>query len=75
MRLNINLASQPYEAARFYRRRVGVLVVALATVTALLVGYIVVQRSQSRGINKQLAEVRREIKGLDFEDALSLIHI
>ncbi len=42
MRLNINLASQPYEAARFYRRRVGVLVVALAMVTALLVGYIVV---------------------------------
>ena len=69
MRLNINLASQPYEAARFYRRRVGVLVLALAIVTALLVGYIVVQRLQSRDINKQLAEVRREIKGLDFEDA------
>jgi type IV pilus assembly protein PilN len=69
MRLNINLASQPYEAARFYRRRVGVLVLALAIVTALLVGYIVVQRLQSRDINKQLAEVRREIKGLDSEDA------
>ena len=69
MRLNINLASQPYEAARFYRQRMGAVVAALAVVTALLVGYIVYQRAQSRGINKQLAEVRREINGLDFEDA------
>jgi type IV pilus assembly protein PilN len=69
MRININLASQPYEAARFYRRRMGTLVVALAIVTALLVGYIVYQRSQSRGINKQIAEVRREIDGLDSEEA------
>ncbi len=69
MRFDINLASQPYEAARFYRRRVGAVVAALAIVTALLVGYIAYQRAQSRGINKQLAEVRREINGLDFEDA------
>jgi len=69
MRLNINLASQPYEAARFYRRRVGALVLALAVLTALLAGYIVYQRAQSRGINKELAQVRGEIKGLDFEDA------
>lgn len=69
MRLNINLASQPYEAARFYRRRVGALVLALAVLTALLAGYIVYQRAQSRGINQQLAQVRGEIKGLDFEDA------
>ena len=68
MRFNINLASQPYEAARFYRRRVGVLVLALAVLTALLAGYIVYQRAQSRDINKQLAQVRWEIKGLDFED-------
>jgi type IV pilus assembly protein PilN len=69
MRLNINLASQPYEAARFYRRRVGALVLALAVLTVLLAGYIVYQRAQSRGINQQLAQVRGEIKGLDFEDA------
>jgi type IV pilus assembly protein PilN len=68
MRFNINLASQPYEAARFYRRRVGALVLALAVLTALLAGYIVYQRAQSRGINKQLAQVRGEIRGLDFED-------
>jgi type IV pilus assembly protein PilN len=68
MRFNINLASQPYEAARFYRRRVGALVLALAVLTALLAGYIVYQRAQSRDINKQLAQVRWEIKGLDFED-------
>ena len=69
MRFNINLASQPYEAARFYRRRMGALVMALAVVTALLIGYIVYQRSQSRGINRQMAEVRREINGLDSEEA------
>ena len=68
MRFNINLASQPYEAARFYRRRVGALVLALAVLTALLAGYIVYQRAQSRDINRQLAQVRWEIKGLDFED-------
>jgi type IV pilus assembly protein PilN len=45
------------------------LVIALAGLTALLVGYIVYQRSQSRDINRQLALVRREINGLDFEDA------
>ncbi|MGB8771614.1 MAG: PilN domain-containing protein [Candidatus Korobacteraceae bacterium] len=69
MRFNINLASQPYEAARFYRRRMGALVVALAVLTVLLVGYIVYQRSQSRGINRQIAEVRREINGLNSEEA------
>jgi type IV pilus assembly protein PilN len=68
MRFNINLASQPYEAARFYRRRMGALVAALAVITALLAGYIVYQRAQSRSINRQLAEVRREINSLDFED-------
>ncbi|MGA3052662.1 MAG: hypothetical protein ABSD63_00495 [Candidatus Korobacteraceae bacterium] len=69
MRLNINLASQPYEAARFYRRRVGALVLGLAVLTVLLGGYIVYQRAQSRGINQQLTQVRWEIKGLDLEDA------
>ena len=69
MRFNINLASQPYEAARFYRRRMGALVMALAVLTALLVGYIVYQRAQSRGINRQLGQVRWEINSLDSEDA------
>jgi type IV pilus assembly protein PilN len=69
MRLNINLASQPYEAARFYRRRMGALVLALAVFTALLAGYIVYQRAHSRDINRQLAQVRWEIRGLDLEDA------
>ena len=68
MRLNINLASQPYESARYYRRRMGMLVIALAVVTALLVSYIVYQRAQSRDINKELSQVKREISGLDFED-------
>jgi type IV pilus assembly protein PilN len=69
MRLNINLASQPYEAARFYRRRMTTLVLALAAVTVVLLGYIVYQRAQSRGINKQLAEVRWQIDSLNSEEA------
>ncbi len=69
MRFNINLASQPYEAARFYRRRMGTLVVALAVLTVLLVGYIVYQGAQSRGINRQIAEVQSEINGLNSEEA------
>lgn len=69
MRLNINLASQPYEAARFYRRRMASLGMALAIFTVLLLGYIVYQRAQSRSINKQLGQVRWEIRSLDAEDA------
>jgi len=69
MRFNINLASQPYEAARFYRRRIGALMAALAVLTVLLVGYIAYQRSRSRGINKQMAEVQQQIRSLDSEYA------
>jgi len=69
MRLNINLASQPYEAARQFRQRMGAVVAALALIAVLLVGYIVYQRVNSRGINRQLSEVRQEIDGLNHEEA------
>ena len=58
MRLNINLASQPYEVAREYKRRMTVLIAALAVVAVVLVGYIVYQRAHSRSINRQLADVQ-----------------
>ena len=69
MRFNINLASQPYEAARQFRRRMGAVVAALALLAVMLVGYIVYQRIHSRGINRQLSEVRQEINGLNQEEA------
>jgi type IV pilus assembly protein PilN len=69
MRLNINLASQPYEVARAYRRRMAQIIAALGVVAALLVGYIVYQRQHSRGINRQLAQTQQQIQSLEREEA------
>jgi len=69
MRFDINLASQPYEAARQFRRRIGAVVAALGLIAVLLVGYIVYQRIQSRAINQQLREVGQEINDLNQEEA------
>jgi type IV pilus assembly protein PilN len=69
MRFNINLASQPYEAARQFRQRMSAVVAALAVIAVVLVGYIVYQRVHSRDINRQLSEVRQEIDGLNREEA------
>ena len=69
MRLNINLASQPYEVAQAYRRRMTRVIAALGLIAALLVGYIVYQRQHSRGINRQLAETQQQIHSLEAEEA------
>jgi type IV pilus assembly protein PilN len=69
MRFNINLASQPYEAARQFRQRMGAVVAALALIAVALAGYIVYQRLHSRDINRELSEVRQEIDGLNREES------
>ena len=69
MRLNINLASQPYEVAREYKRRMTVLIAALAVVAVALLGYILYQRAHSRGINRQLADVQAQIDSLNHEES------
>lgn len=69
MRFNINLATQPYEAAREYRRRLGALVIALGVITAALLAYIIQQRMVSRQINAQISEVEQELASLDREKA------
>jgi len=69
MRININLASNPYEAAREYTRRLGMLVAALAVLTVGLLGYILYQRSHTRDIDRQIAAARQEIASLDAEKA------
>ncbi len=69
MRFDINLASQPYEAARQFRRLMSTVVGALALIAVMLISYIVYQRIHSREINRQLSEVRQEINGLNHEEA------
>lgn len=69
MRVQINLASQPYEAAREYRRRIGLLVLALGVLTLGLLGYIMQQSVASRDVNRQIADVKRELASLDAEKA------
>jgi len=69
MRININLASQPYEGARQFRRQMGLLIVALALVTVGLISYIAYQWVHSRAINRQLAQVRNELQSLDREES------
>jgi len=72
MRININLASNPYEAAREYTRRISLLVAGLALLTLGLLGYIVYQRSQTRDVDQKIALARQEIAALDAEKAQAL---
>jgi len=72
MRININLASNPYEAAREYTRRMGLLAVALAVLTVGLLGYILYQRSHTRDVDIKIAAARQEIASLDGERAKAL---
>jgi type IV pilus assembly protein PilN len=76
MRININLASNPYEAAREYTRRLRLLVAALAVLTVALLGYIAYQRSQTRDVDQKIAAARQEISSLDAErvQALSILN-
>ncbi len=69
MRLAINLASQPYEVARQYQRRMTFAIAALGVLAVLLVGYILYQRAHTRSINRQLAAVQQQIDQLELEEA------
>ena len=72
MRININLASNPYEAAREYTRRMGMLVAALAVIFVGLLGYILYQRSHNRGVNQEIEQAQQEIASLNAEKAKAL---
>ena len=69
MRVAINLASQPYEVASEYKRRMTMVIAALGALAVLLAGYIVYQRVRSRGIDRQLATLQQEMNTLDREEA------
>ena len=72
MRINLNLATNPYEAAREYTRRMGWLVAGLAVLTVGLIGFILHQRAQSRDVDQQISSARLEIVSLDEEKAKAL---
>jgi type IV pilus assembly protein PilN len=67
MRININLASNPYEAAREYARRMTMLLGVLVLVTVGLVGYILYQRGATRDVDHQISQTRQELASLDGE--------
>jgi type IV pilus assembly protein PilN len=67
MRININLASNPYEAAREYARRMTLLLGALILLTVGLVGYILHQRGTTRDVDQQISQTKQEIASLDDE--------
>jgi type IV pilus assembly protein PilN len=69
MRVAINLASQPYEVAREYQRRMTYAIMALGVVAVLLVGYILYNRAHTRSINRQITATQQQIDALDREEA------
>jgi type IV pilus assembly protein PilN len=68
MRLAINLATQPYEVAREYSRRMTIVIAALGIIAVVLVGYIIYLRAHTRSINRQIASVQQQIDSLDREE-------
>lgn len=67
MRLNINLASRPYEDIRNFNKRWGTIAAMLALLTAALLFYAVRSWRESRDVNAQIATVQNEIRSLDSE--------
>src|SRR4051794_12137559 len=69
MRLDINLATQPYQDVRRYLLRWGVPLLLFALVSALFCWYTLNTWTHSRDVNAQISRVNTEIKTLDEERA------
>src|SRR5512133_867528 len=65
MRLNINLATRPYEDVRKFLARWGTLTALLAVITAGLLYLAISNWRSSRVINTQIAEYQAKIDGLE----------
>ena len=65
MRLNINLATRPYEDVRKFLARWGTLTALLAVITAGLLYLAISNWRSSRTINSQIAEYQAKIDGLE----------
>jgi type IV pilus assembly protein PilN len=72
MRLNINLATQPYEDVRKFLARWGLLTLVLAAATGLLVYLAVRNWRDSRTINTQIAELHQKMDALKRDKAAAI---
>jgi type IV pilus assembly protein PilN len=67
MRININLATERYEAVRQYLQRMRTLALLMAVVAAILVGYILYQRAHTRDVDAKITKARQELAELNNE--------
>ncbi len=67
MRLNINLATKPYQDVRRVLLQWGGLVLLLAVCTVALVWTAISTWRESRDVNAKIAELHTEIAGLDAQ--------
>ncbi|HEX8925470.1 MAG TPA: hypothetical protein VF786_06730, partial [Terriglobales bacterium] len=76
MRLNINLASQPYQDVRKFLTRWGAPTLVLAVCTVALVWYAVYSWQRASDINRQIGKVEQEIQQLQkqHDDAVALLN-
>jgi type IV pilus assembly protein PilN len=65
MRLNINLATQPYQDVKRFLSRWGAIVALVAVMTAVLVYLAISGYLQSRDVNRQIADLQAEMARLD----------
>jgi type IV pilus assembly protein PilN len=72
MRLNINLATQPYEDVRRFLAKWGLLTLLLAAATSLLVIMAVRNWRESRVINAQIADMHQKLDALETARAKAI---
>jgi type IV pilus assembly protein PilN len=76
MRVNINLATQPYQDVKRFLRRWGSIAALVAVLTGVLVYLAVSGYMQSRDVNRQIADLRAEMAKLDRAkaDAVAILN-
>jgi type IV pilus assembly protein PilN len=67
MRININLATERYEAGQRFLQRMRSLVALMTVVTLVLVGYILYQRKHTRDIDRKISQAKHELAELSNE--------
>jgi type IV pilus assembly protein PilN len=67
MRLDINLASRPYQDMRRFVLRWGGIIALMTILTALLTFFAIRSWRESRDVNAQISTVQSEIRALDKE--------
>lgn len=72
MRLNVNLATRPYEDVRNFVARWGTLTLLLAVATGALVSYSIHNWRASSDVNRQIARMRQQMETLDKERSAAL---